>query len=189
MKRLITFSLLTLWFLSTAVFCFRQPRHEDDAPLPPATQNGSETFACHVNGKSFIGTPYNCFFQYNPGRGRYYMSLTGKDKTYKYNEQYPWSIHLVSTFSTWNIPNDTIIPLGFFIDSINSAEGIAFFTNENRDYRDGRTDSTHIGEMHITRFDIYNYIISGTFWFDAPNPYTGEIMHIRDGRFDVHFSD
>ena len=117
------------------------------------------------------------------------MSLTGKDKTYLGNGAYPWVTGIVATFSTWQIPNDTIITLTKFIDSVDSALGRIVFTDKHDDIRGSATDSTYTGEMHITRFDIYNYIISGTFWFDAPNPYTGEIMHIRDGRFDVHFSD
>ena len=190
MKRLITFSLLILWFLSTAVFCFRQPRHEDDSrdPLPPATQDGRGTFACYINDKSFIGTPYNCFFQYNPGRGRYFLALTGNDEDYAYKTQYPWSIHIVATSSTWQIPNDTIIPLGHFIDTVDSAEGIAFYTNEHNDSRSARTDSTLTGELHITRFDLENFIVSGTFWFDVLNPYNGDTLHVRDGRFDVRIS-
>ena len=50
------------------------------------------------------------------------------------------------------------------------------------------TNSTYSGEMTITRFDIDEEIVSGTFWFDLKNPWTGEIIEIREGRFDTHFS-
>ncbi|WP_338157225.1 hypothetical protein [Avrilella dinanensis] len=42
--------------------------------------------------------------------------------------------------------------------------------------------------MTITRFDIDEEIVSGTFWFDLENPWTGETIEIREGRFDTHFS-
>lgn len=39
------------------------------------------------------------------------------------------------------------------------------------------------GEITITHHDIENFVISGTFWFDAINE-NGEIIEIREGRFD-----
>jgi len=39
------------------------------------------------------------------------------------------------------------------------------------------------GEITITHHDIKNFVISGTFWFDAINE-NGEIIEIREGRFD-----
>ncbi|RRJ91607.1 hypothetical protein EG240_05250 [Paenimyroides tangerinum] len=50
------------------------------------------------------------------------------------------------------------------------------------------TNSTYIGEMTITKFDLANEIVSGTFWFDVQNPWTGEKIEVREGRFDTHFS-
>jgi hypothetical protein len=48
------------------------------------------------------------------------------------------------------------------------------------------TTNTNIGELKITRLDTQQKIISGTFWYDAINP-QGEIVKIRDGRFDMHY--
>lgn len=39
--------------------------------------------------------------------------------------------------------------------------------------------------MTITKLDMENQIISGTFWFDVQDPKTGETREVRDGRFDV----
>lgn len=36
--------------------------------------------------------------------------------------------------------------------------------------------------------DVENYIVSGTFSFDLIDPYTGETVEIREGRFDSHFT-
>jgi hypothetical protein len=39
--------------------------------------------------------------------------------------------------------------------------------------------------MTITKLDIENQIVSGTFWLDVENPFTGETIEIREGRFDT----
>ncbi|WP_241480034.1 DUF6252 family protein, partial [Kordia jejudonensis] len=48
------------------------------------------------------------------------------------------------------------------------------------------TTSSVSGELTITYIDLSNSIISGTFWFDAVNA-DGEIVEIRDGRFDYQY--
>lgn len=50
-----------------------------------------------------------------------------------------------------------------------------------------KTSSAKSGEIHFTRFDEVNFIASGTFWFDAVNA-KGEIVEVREGRFDVTFT-
>ena len=183
MKRFILFIFISLWFVSTAMFCFRKPRDDSHDPLPPATQDGRGTFACYVNDKAFIGRPYNCFFQYDPQNGRYYMALEGIDNDYERNHHYPNWIAIEGSFSTWQIPNDTIIPLGKATDSTDSVMGLAIINTYVC-----TTDSIFSGEVHITRFDLENYIISGTFWFDVYNGYAHDTLHVRDGRFDVRIS-
>ena len=42
------------------------------------------------------------------------------------------------------------------------------------------------GELKITYHNYNNAILSGTFWFDAVNS-TGEIVQVREGRFDIHY--
>ena len=48
------------------------------------------------------------------------------------------------------------------------------------------TNTFNTGELHITRLDLQNSIISGTFWFDAKNG-AGELVEIREGRFDWNY--
>jgi hypothetical protein len=43
-----------------------------------------------------------------------------------------------------------------------------------------------VGELIITNHIYKQGIMSGTFWFDAINS-NGEIVQIREGRFDVHY--
>ncbi|MCC6684853.1 MAG: hypothetical protein IT247_07275, partial [Bacteroidia bacterium] len=50
------------------------------------------------------------------------------------------------------------------------------------------TDSIYTGQLNITRFDTINSILSGTFWFDARDKTTGEVVHITEGRFDNKYN-
>lgn len=65
---------------------------------------------------------------------------------------------------------------GRFNQSINSSQ----FSNTNYSFT---------GELTITKLDFTNRIVSGTFWFDLENPFSGEIVQIREGRFDTLFTE
>ncbi|MEJ7676395.1 MAG: hypothetical protein WKG06_00640 [Segetibacter sp.] len=43
------------------------------------------------------------------------------------------------------------------------------------------------GELHITKFDETNRIVSGTFWFDGVNT-NSEKVQVREGRFDMPYT-
>ncbi|MGV7108177.1 DUF6252 family protein, partial [Flavobacterium sp. U410] len=51
------------------------------------------------------------------------------------------------------------------------------------------TNQEDTGELTITKLDFTNHIVSGTFWFNITNPYTGERIEIREGRFDTLFTE
>ena len=65
---------------------------------------------------------------------------------------------------------------GAYSSSIDIFTGSDYFTN-----------SIQKGELTITYLDKNNQIISGTFWFDAINN-DGDIVEIREGRFDMPYS-
>ena len=184
MKTLKIFVWLSLFITLTASQCFKR-QHDPYADLPAATQTGRGIFACHINGKSFIGRPYNCFYQYNYGRGRHYLAVRGDDRSYKGSTEMPW---VVSFGSNMDIHEGMILYLSTGPDSLDHARAHCFYTDKDEHSWDTHTDSTHTGEVHITKFDTHNYILSGTFWFDVVHPLTGEIVEVRDGRFDVKFS-
>lgn len=50
------------------------------------------------------------------------------------------------------------------------------------------TTENFTGELTITYHDIENFIVSGTFWFDAVDT-NGDIVEIRDGRFDKEINN
>lgn len=50
------------------------------------------------------------------------------------------------------------------------------------------TSSTHTGKLTITKLDTVNHIVSGTFWFDILD-YQGNLHQIREGRFDMQYTN
>ena len=51
-----------------------------------------------------------------------------------------------------------------------------------------RTNSIQTGNLTITKLDQTNQIVSGTFWFDVEHPISGEIVEVREGRFDMQYT-
>ena len=49
------------------------------------------------------------------------------------------------------------------------------------------TSASNTGELKITKLDFTQNIVSGTFWYDVKDN-QGVIHQIRDGRFDMHFT-
>ncbi|WP_348676797.1 hypothetical protein [Flavobacterium coralii] len=160
--------------------------NDDDsgAALPPATTTGAGTFACKVNGKSFIdpGSTFNCFYQYVDGG--YYFGINGRDEDYK-RTNIPWSISIVST----NVVFEEGETYQLFNRVDGNVTGYGSFVLPSNDYHAQETSSQYTGELTLTKFGTFNgtNIISGTFWFDVPHPVTGETIHITDGRFDTTF--
>ncbi len=50
-----------------------------------------------------------------------------------------------------------------------------------------RTDSTYSGKVIISKRDTVAGIIAGTFYFDAIDTTTNEVVHITEGKFDVKY--
>ena len=172
-----------LLLLFTLAIIFSCCNNDDDNPqaLPPATQTGAGTFACYVNGKSFIDTSggyFNCFYQFTGGE--YYFGIQGADTV------------------------GMITGVGLGTDKKQIEQGITYQliepTDGNANGGTGITQSIssgtisytnlqYTGELTITKLDFTNHIVSGTFWFDVENPYTGETIQIREGRFDTLFTE
>ncbi len=162
-------------------FLFIHCNNDDDGhqALPPATQTGEGTFACYVDGKAFIDTSggwFNCFYQYVGG---YYFSIGGQDE-----EKAPWAIMIQTNDKT--ISQGEILPLKSDTRGNAFATGLFYTSNTGGDY--SLTNNEYTGELHITKLDFENHIVSGTFWFDIPHPITGDTVKIREGRFDTRFT-
>lgn len=172
MKKIVYFLALTLLLAG----CNKNDDDGSNNALPPATQTGANIFACKVDGKSFIhkGALINCFYQYVDGE--YYFGIQGDNKNNN-----PPTIYLGTESRT--ISENEILTLDSRIDG--SAWGGGLFKTSDVDGEFTFTNPEYTGELHITKFDPENQIVSGTFWFDVQHPVTGERVEIRDGRFDA----
>lgn len=163
--------------------------NKDDNPfsgndqLPPETQTGANTAGCLVNGQVFLPhqeglTPeLQCNYEFIDGEfyftlrfsdfrngGSKSVMLQSKKTTLQVNQTYPLYKNMVDN-------GDFIGGGGLFLPTPSNI----FYTNTIR-----------TGELKITRLDLSNSIISGTFWFDAVNS-AEETVQIRSGRFDMHY--
>ncbi|MBE99162.1 hypothetical protein [Flavobacterium coralii] len=180
MKRLLLIIFATLLYTGCS--------NDDDsgAALPPTTTTGAGTFACKINGKSFIdpGSTFNCFYQYT--NGGYYFGISGADEDYKRTNT-PWALNLYA--------QNVVFQQGEIYQLVNEADGNvtanANFSFSTNDFFSQETSSEYTGELTLTKFGTFNgtNIISGTFWFNVQHPLTGETIRVTDGRFDTTYLD
>ncbi|MDR2206325.1 MAG: hypothetical protein LBE36_09270 [Flavobacteriaceae bacterium] len=156
------------------------------AQLPPATQTGKNTAGCLVNGKVLL--PRGQAIDGPPILTSHYQYLDGG---------YHFGLGI----------NDNITKgfPGIFIGSHNISfeEGHTYQFSENLwddtqifstasyvnfDVGHFLTKGDYTGELKITHLDTINYIISGTFWFDAVDDISGKKVEVREGRFDLHYA-
>ena len=178
--------LITILAASFLLSCNK----DDDKPiaeidkLPPATQTGANTAGCLVNGEAFLPKG-------NVQGGNLVLNYFGTDFTFGIGQK---------------SSNEPLKSIGIFLDQlieplvVNQVYVLNSKFLENPEkagiYSIGspsppntnfyETNETITGELLITHHDFDNAILSGIFWFDAINS-EGEIVEIREGRFDVQY--
>ncbi|MDR6968237.1 hypothetical protein J2X31_002254 [Flavobacterium arsenatis] len=173
MKKIILIFAVILTFFG----CEKNDDNNNET-LPPATQTGAGTFACYVNGKPYIdksGGWFNCYYQFV--EGEYYFSIGGEDENHNLLDQ------IVLSSNASEIENNIQYLLTCNEPGNYYAE--VAFTNQ---LLGATTCSSSFGTMTITKLDFDNNIVSGNFEFDVIHPNSGEIIQIRDGRFDSLFT-
>ncbi len=156
--------------------------NDDDKPiaeidkLPPATQTGANTFGCLLDGKAFLPGNFpnasNCFYQFVDGQFYFVVSAAND-----INDNL--KVIRLRTEKKQIFEGETY-DLFEWIDG--NATGN--YTNNNIELY---TTHTHTGKLIITKLDEVNHIVSGTFWFDVQDN-TGVVHQIREGRFDMQYS-
>ncbi len=147
--------------------------------LPPATQTGANKIGCLLDGMAFKPSYYNnstnCFYQYT--NGGYYFAIGFNNKDTNFNLT---SISLATRKK--EIFQGETYQLYEAIDG--NIYGCYIYNVADPVY----TTHTHTGELKITKLDPVNYIVSGTFWFDVEDK-SGVVHEIREGRFDMHYTN
>ncbi|MDR6968238.1 hypothetical protein J2X31_002255 [Flavobacterium arsenatis] len=166
---------ILLLLLAIAFGCDKDDNTTTQA-LPPATQTGAGIFACKVNGKPFIDKSgsFNCFYQFVDGE--YYFHITANDIVDDIDE-----ITLYS--SKIQLEEGGMYELKNYEDF--SISGLVFMKNS---FLNVSTTALLPGTLNITKLDLDNFIVSGTFNFQVINPITNQTIHITEGRFDSLFT-
>ncbi|NAY90636.1 hypothetical protein GTQ34_01780 [Muricauda sp. JGD-17] len=152
-----------------------KPENPVDA-LPPITQTGENTFACLINGKPFFPSSDRRAF-YTIGNGAYTLSISGSR-----NDNQGLRTIQLSALDIEGGVNEGEYPLTTRASGGYSAE---YFIDGGLTL-DARTTDENPGILTITRFDLEEFIVSGTFEFSVKDK-VGNILNFTDGRFDLKF--
>ncbi|MBK3518149.1 DUF6252 family protein [Carboxylicivirga marina] len=180
-RQLLSFSKLTLPIMLIGIVLMGSGCEKDDKTpeLPPITQSGENTFGCLVNGEVWL-----------PKKG---MITTPPYRVV--NNQYKdgrWIIIANNSFQTINLTicNDSVLngTSTFNMESLENCSSARFndSTNNTDEYFFTNGDNYN-GKVTISRFDLDELIISGTFYFDAISD-KGNAVQIKEGRFDLNIN-
>ena len=170
-QHLLSITLLTFYML-TLVACSNDDKPENPVDaLPPITQTGENTFACLINGKPFFssfkrratysGNSISISGSRRDELGLRSVSIQGFDIQIIEGENY-----MLKSSESGNFTGIYLIDGGLTLDT-------------------GTTDETP-GLLTITRFDLEEFIVSGTFEFSVIDD-EGNTLNFTDGRFDLKF--
>lgn len=174
------FLFLVFTFLLIIASSCKKDANKDK--LPPATQTGENTFGCLVNGKVYIPKGYDGTGRPNP-HVQYDYDLNGQPflsiETHQYNNNN--SVAGID-LSFFNVVRTGYYPMPYeFKFSLGSIEILADCGISNLD-----SSVQRWGGGVITKLDIANSIISGTFDCKFKRPQC-DTVYITDGRFDIKF--
>ena len=181
MKNLI----LTFLFGFLAISCHRSSDNSSQAEqLPAATQTGASTAGCLVNGNVLVAKGnLSKIFTWGPPISASYYYYGGYNFNLSFENQKVADLPGVFiSLSNINIEEGKTYSLSLDLKDDTKTYGYANFSNTSF----FQTDNLQKGELTITHFDTKNYIVSGTFWFDATNS-KGDKVKITDGRFDAKY--
>lgn len=151
--------------------------------LPPATQTAAGTFGAKVNGtfwvpKGFGPFPANDILEARLA-GPTEILINARNFASSPNEtEFEILIAGVTGPGTYQLNNT--VPRG-------GSLSYGYYVKRNlTPQNEWITSSTSTGTVEITKLDLVNHIVSGTFQFNALNLYnTPEPLVITEGRFDL----
>lgn len=138
--------------------------------LPPATQTGENTFGCLFNGQAFLVTSSaNATATYQAG----ILLLGGTIYNVDHTEQVVIWLEQTITTRKYDL-NESFLNIGFYRNFIQDCEYQTFNPSS--------------GSVVISKIDQINFIVSGTFQFDAMSVDCQDTIQITDGRFDMQYT-
>jgi len=155
--------ILSLLILFLIFSCEKEIIKDGQKHLPRKTEKGRGIFACYINDETYISKRQDEVV-YNKTLGYLFIENNSSDFDFR-----------------------LFVYQGLF------NEGIYAFSNTSEEYI-GANSGIHYGiaagginELNITKLDLENRIISGTFQIDLEDE-NGNQKLIRDGRFDLEIT-
>jgi len=177
-----------------AVFTLIVSCNKDDDPtpelripeidkLPPTTQTGANEVGCLVNGKAFLPEG-QLTGSVNPYCGYFHDTFSLVFRIIKNKDNITGN----GTESIAIYSSNVILTEGekYILKKDNSNHSARYAISKFPNVDTYETTNEVTGELHITKLDKTNNIISGTFWFNAVNE-QGKKVEVREGRFDMVF--
>lgn len=151
--------------------------------LPPATQTGANTFGARVEGNFWIPQGFGPF----PANDILEARLAGPTEilinarnfaSSPIETEFEILITGVTGPGTYLLNNDVVRP---------ASSSFGYYVKRNfTPHNEWLTSSAYTGSVTITRLDLANKIVSGTFQFNALNIYNApQPLSVTDGRFDL----
>jgi hypothetical protein len=161
-------------FLCTLPLMLLLSTCKDEDVLPAATQSGRNTFGCKVNGKIWIPSGEDNLFAYIED-GLFFISAS--TRTHEIYTRSYMNVQIADLSSTGTYP----------IDGSEDNAGVFFFAScYYGSYLNIEDDVVVDGSITITKYDMQNFIIAGTFeaTLAVPNSLDCDTIRITEGRFD-----
>lgn len=152
--------------------------------LPAVTQEGKGTFGCLVNGKAWIpetgdiiiADPAMKFVYENTNGGLFYMTAKKSIVSRNIDEEINIAIDSCTSEKKYIFDNSPAHTLRFAFTNYKQDQCRTLFSKES--------DVITLGFVSITRFDLNEGVISGTFEFTLSKSGCKTIQ-ITNGRFDA----
>ena len=178
-------SLVLASALIIIVLCRPQCKKNVDelSKLPPITQEGKNTFGCLVNGKAWlpengeiiIATPALRFYYDNINGGEFSIIAKKRIVNANIDQEIILAVNNISTIRNYTFPfNNNNMGIKFN----NYKSNVSCITLFSAD-----SDVQIIGHISISRFDLAEGVISGTFEFNL-SKLGCETIKVTNGRFD-----
>jgi hypothetical protein len=178
MKKKAQFYISLLFLVAILSSCKDEPIQPIDI-LPPATNEGKNTFGCLIDGEAFIG---------NAGWPAFDVSATFNTDSKRFALQ-----------GATRSKNDNLSQIGFIFylsegpgsygfDIVGDTQSSYINYDSNVSCSIYYHNPDNPGSVIVTHLDTFNRIASGTFEMDLINNSCDKtLMLVRDGRFDVNY--
>ena len=153
--------------------------------LTAQTQVGAKTFSCKINGvvhipndEAFSVRAIHTSLYINEDPEFYDLSISTNYSREKPSEQIFITLYKLKEIGIYKF-DGTKFRYGTYISNVlNNSTGFFGVKYTSRTFNKG--------EVNITKLDLVNKIISGTFWFEATNENNpDDKVSITNGRFDL----